>query len=111
MPNPVPAAGEAMPKINNMTLEELRTVFDGVQAAHHIMNINECSADGDTYLWFKAEADRLGDLMQLIADEALDRRPADEDDEWERAQILVRAQPHLTGRHRYTTTTIVEVRA
>lgn len=114
-PNTVPGAGEAMPKITGMTLEELRNVFDGVQASHHIMTVNEWTANGSlltgSYLWFKAEAERLSNVMQEIADEALVRRPMDDDEEWEREQILVRAKPHRRGRRTYTTTTIVEVRS
>lgn len=115
MPNTsVQAAGEAMPsRFQAMTFVDMRTLFDGLHAAYHILLTNEQVCDGTlltgSYLWFKAEAQRLNALMQEIADAALNRAPEDMDDEYEREQILVRAKPSRAGRRTYRTTTTVEV--
>jgi len=115
MPNTsIPAAGEAMTsRFHGMTLEDLRNLFDGLQAAHHILIVNEWTCNGSSltgsFLWFKAEAARINALIQEIADAALDRAPEDEDEAYEREQILVRAKPTRSGRPTYRTQTTVEV--
>lgn len=114
MPNTIPAAGGAMvSRFQNMNLVDMRNLFDGLQSAHHIMDANKQTSEGTrlegSFLWFKIEAERLNDLMQEIADEALNRRPEDEDDAYEREQILVRAKPLRAGRRTYRTHTTVEV--
>ncbi|WP_432344772.1 hypothetical protein WMC41_16115 [Shinella yambaruensis] len=115
MPNTsVQAAGEAMPsRFQAMRFVDMRTLFDGLHAAYHILLANEQVCEGTlltgSYLWFKAEAERLNALMQEIADAALYRTPEDKDDEYEREHILVRAKPSRSGRRIYRTTTAVEV--
>lgn len=115
MPNTsIPAAGEAMTsRFQAMTFTDMRNLFDGLHAAYHILLINEWVSDGTmltgSHLWFKAEAERLNALIQEIAVAALYRAPEDEDDEYEREQILVRAKPTMTGPRCYRTTTSVEV--
>ena len=111
---PAPCGGEAMTsRFHRMTLEDLRNLFDGLQAAHHILNVNEWNCNGSSltgsFLWFKAEAARINALIQEIADAALDRAPEDEDEAYEREQILVRAKPFRSGRRTYRTHTTVEV--
>lgn len=115
--NTTAGAREAMPsRFDGMTLQDMRNLFDGVQAAHHILLTNEWNANGSSltgsYLWFKVEAERLNNLMQEIANAALDRQTYDdEDDVWEREQILIRAKPFRMGHRRYRTVTQVEALA
>ncbi|MXN48793.1 hypothetical protein GR138_26700 [Shinella kummerowiae] len=115
--NTTAGAREAMPsRFDGMTLQDMRNLFDGVQAAHHVLLTNEWNANGSSltgsYLWFKVEAERLNNLMQEIASAALDRQTYDdEDDAWEREQILIRAKPFRMGHRRYRTLTQVELLA
>lgn len=110
----IQATGGAMAsRFYGMKLVDMRTLFDGLQAAHHIMDANKQASEGTllegSFLWFKSEAERLNSLMQEIADEALERQPADDDDAYEREQILVRAKPYRSGRRTYRTQMTVEV--
>lgn len=101
-------------RFDGVTLNDLCNLFDGLQAAYHVLSINEWNTNGTvlvgSHLWFKAEAERINVLMQEIADVALERQPADADEEWEREQILIRAKPYRSGCRRYRTRTTVEVR-
>lgn len=110
------APQDAMPsRFDAMTLEDMRNLSDGLHAAFHILQTNEWTANGSTltgsYLWFKSEAERLNGLIQEIADAALNRMPADEDDQYDQEQILVRAKPWRSGRRIYLTHMTVEVRS
>ncbi|MCT7665694.1 hypothetical protein [Shinella kummerowiae] len=110
------APQDAMPsRFDAMTLEDMCNLSDGLHAAFHILLKNEWTANGSTltgsYLWFKSEAERLNALIQEIADAALNRMPADEDEQYDQEQILVRAKPWRTGRRSYLTHMTVEVRS
>lgn len=100
-------------RFSHMKLVDMRNLFDGIQAAHHILLTNEQVCAGTllefSHVWFQSEATRLNDILQEIADAALACQPEDEDDEYEREQILVRAKPTRDRHRTYRTHTTVEV--